>query len=121
MNRKKAQIFRASRISPSQTLCPKCRFQQRRLPDRRTRPMHETMTRQQVVSAMYAYLMNSWEELPEQNKRALGFDFVVGSEGEEEGLNHLARLFMEYADISFRRALVARRRRLGVDEVSVDK
>ncbi|WP_260407085.1 hypothetical protein [Pseudomonas cichorii] len=116
MNRKKTQIFRASRISPSQTLCPKCGFQQRRLPDRRARPMHETMTRQQVVSAMYAYLMNSWEELPEQNKRALGFDFVVGSEGEEEGLNHLARLFMEYADISFRRALVARRRRLGVDE-----
>ncbi len=81
----------------------------------------EVMTRQQVVSAMYAYLMNSWEELPEQNKRALGFDFVVGSEGEEEGLNHLAWLFMEYAEISFRRALVARRRRLGVDEVSVDK
>ncbi|MBI6854867.1 hypothetical protein YA0002_19105 [Pseudomonas cichorii] len=79
------------------------------------------MNKQKVVSAMYAYLMNSWEELPDQNKRALGFDFVVGSEGEEEGLNHMARLFMEYADISFRRALVARRRRLGVDEVFVDK
>ncbi len=122
MNRKKAQIFRAFRISPSQISCKKCRSLQRRLPDRRislrstSRPTHETMTRQQVVSAMYAYLMNSWEELPEQNKRALGFDFVVGSEGEEEGLNHLARLFMEYAEISFRRALVARRRRLGVDD-----
>ncbi|GFM77145.1 hypothetical protein PSCICO_24680 [Pseudomonas cichorii] len=74
----------------------------------------QVMTRQQVVSAMYAYLMNSWEELPEQNKRALGFDFVVGGEGEEEALNHLARLFMEYAEISFRRALSARRRRLGI-------
>ncbi|MBX8502006.1 hypothetical protein K5D56_17075 [Pseudomonas cichorii] len=79
------------------------------------------MSKQKVVSAMYAYLMNSWEELPDQNKRALGFDFVVGSEREEEGLNHMARLFMEYAEISFRRALVARRRRLGVEKVSVDK
>ena len=88
---------------------------------RSPRPSHEPLSKQKVVSAMYAYLMNSWEELPDQNKRALGFDFVVGSEGEEEGLNHMARLFMEYAEISFRRALVARRRRLGVDEVSVDK
>lgn len=70
----------------------------------------------QIVSSMYAYLMTSWEELPDENKRALGFDFVVGSEGEEKALNHLARLFMDYADLSFRRALVARRRRLGIDE-----
>lgn len=69
----------------------------------------------QIVSSMYAYLMTSWEELPDKNKRALGFDFVVGSEGEEKALNHLARLFMDYADLSFRRALVARRRRLGLD------
>ncbi|AHF69658.1 hypothetical protein PCH70_45050 [Pseudomonas cichorii JBC1] len=82
---------------------------------------HEPLSEQKIVSALYAYLMNSWEELPDQNKRALGFDFVVGSEGEEEGLNHMARLFVECAEISFRRALVARRRRLGVDEVSVDK
>ncbi|WP_240350515.1 hypothetical protein [Pseudomonas viridiflava] len=75
----------------------------------------ENLTRLQVVSAMYAYLMTSWEELPDQKKCALGFDFVVGSEGEEAALNHLARLFMEYADLSFRRALVARRRRLGLD------
>ncbi|WP_205505013.1 phage holin family protein [Pseudomonas viridiflava] len=54
--------------------------------------------------------------LPGENKRALGFDFVVGSEGEEMALNHLARLFMDYANLSFRRALVARRRRLGADE-----
>nr|WP_236249283.1 hypothetical protein [Pseudomonas cichorii] len=47
------------------------------------RPSHQSLSKQQIVSAMYAYLMNSWEELPEQNKRALGFDFVVGSEGEE--------------------------------------
>lgn len=65
---------------------------------------------------MYAYLMASWQELPDQNKRALGFDFVVGSEGEEAALNHLARLFLEYADLTFKRALVARRRRLGVDD-----
>jgi len=32
-----------------------------------------------------------------------------------KALNHLARLFMDYADLSFRRALVARRRRLGID------
>jgi hypothetical protein len=70
----------------------------------------------QIVSSMYAYLMTSWEELPDENKRALGFDFVVGSEGEEKALNHLARLFMDYADLSFRRALLARRRRLGMDD-----
>ncbi|MDU8359643.1 hypothetical protein [Pseudomonas syringae group sp. J309-1] len=74
------------------------------------------LTKLQVVSSMYAYLMTSWDDLPDENKRALGFDFVVGSEGEEVALNHLARLFMDYADLSFRRALVARRRRLGVDE-----
>jgi len=73
-------------------------------------------TQLQIVSSMYAYLMTSWEELPDENKRALGFDFVVGSEGEEKALNHLARLFMDYADLSFRRALVARRRRLGIDD-----
>ncbi|WP_231671311.1 hypothetical protein [Pseudomonas quasicaspiana] len=76
----------------------------------------ENLTKLQVVTAMYAYLMTSWEELPDKNKRALGFDFVVGSKGEEAALNHLARLFMEYADLSFRRALVARRRRLGLDD-----
>jgi hypothetical protein len=75
-----------------------------------------SLTKLQVVSAMYAYLMTSWEELPHENKRALGFDFVEGSEGEEVALTHLARLFMDYADLSFRRALVARRRRLGLDE-----
>ncbi|OBS40842.1 hypothetical protein A9K79_05340 [Pseudomonas syringae pv. syringae] len=71
------------------------------------------MTQRQIVSAMYAYLMTSWEELPEQNKRALGFDSIVGGEEEEAALNRLATLFMEYADVSLRRALVARRRRLG--------
>lgn len=74
------------------------------------------LTGLQVVSSMYAYLMTRWEDLPDENKRALGFDFVVGSEREEVALNHLARLFMDYADVSFRRALLARRRRLGVDE-----
>lgn len=88
--------------------CVGCRQQRKNLQD--------TPTRQQVVSSMYAYLMTSWDDLPDENKRALGFDFVVGSEGEEVALNHLARLFMDYADLSFRRALVARRRRLGVDE-----
>ncbi|WP_243248161.1 hypothetical protein [Pseudomonas maioricensis] len=87
--------------------CVECRQQRKSLPN--------TPTRQQVVSSMYAYLMTSWDELPDENKRALGFDFVVGSEGEEVALNHLARLFMDYADLSFRRALVARRRRLGID------
>ncbi|MBC3949637.1 hypothetical protein H8S59_07645 [Pseudomonas sp. DOAB1069] len=65
---------------------------------------------------MYNHLMTSWEDLPDENKGALGFDFVVGSEAEEAALNHLARMFMEYADLSFRRALVARRRRLGLDD-----
>jgi hypothetical protein len=69
-------------------------------------------TEQQVVSAMYAYLLHSWEELPDDTKRTLGFDFVVGSEGEEAALNRLARIFMDYADLSFKRALMARRRRL---------
>ncbi|KPX17872.1 hypothetical protein ALQ08_01573 [Pseudomonas syringae pv. delphinii] len=73
----------------------------------------EVPTKLQIVSAMYAYLMTSWEELPDQNKRALGFDSVVGGEEEEAALNRLAGLFMEYADVSLRRALDARRRRLG--------
>ncbi|WP_246475125.1 hypothetical protein [Pseudomonas folii] len=76
----------------------------------------EKLTKLQVVSAMYNHLMTSWEDLPDENKGALGFDFVVGSEAEEAALNHLARMFMEYADLSFRRALVARRRRLGLDD-----
>ncbi|MFK7700828.1 hypothetical protein [Pseudomonas caspiana] len=75
----------------------------------------ENLTKLQIVSAIYAYLMTSWEELPDQHKRTLGFDFIVGSEGEDAALSHLARLFMAYADLSFRRALVARRRRLGID------
>lgn len=89
--------------------CSGCRQVQRIRPARSNPP-----TQLQIVSSMYAYLMTSWEELPDENKRALGFDFVVGSEGEEKALNHLARLFMDYADLSFRRALVARRRRLGL-------
>lgn len=91
--------------------CPKC--QQMRRGDSPVRTSQPTQL--QIVRSMYAYLMTSWEELPDENKRALGFDFVVGNEGEEKALNHLARLFMDYADLSFRRALVARRRRLGID------
>ncbi|MFJ4144762.1 hypothetical protein [Pseudomonas sp. NPDC089734] len=82
------------------------------------RSLKASTTQLQIVSAMYAYLMTSWEALPDENKRALGFDFMVGSEGEEKALNHMARLFLDYADLSFRRALIARRRRLGIDEVS---
>lgn len=112
--------FKKHRVSLS-AVCKKCQSSQRRRSFYLRRENNaapsapETLTKLQVVSAMYAYLMTSWEELPDKNKRALGFDFVVGSEGEEAALNHLARLFMEYADLSFRRALVARRRRLGLD------
>ncbi len=89
-----------------------------RFPSRAGFTPKKPSTQLQIVSSMYAYLMTSWEELPEENKRALGFDFVAGSEGEEKALNHLARLFLDYADLSFHRALVARRRRLGIDETS---
>jgi hypothetical protein len=121
MSHKKTNVsFQKLRFSSSQSVCKKCHSLQHRRPQMRrpgktSHSSPETLTKLQVVSAMYAYLMTSWEELPDQNKRALGFDFVVGSEGEEAALNHLARLFMEYADLSFRRALVARRRRLGLD------
>ena len=91
--------------------CTGCLQVQRNFPARANKP-----TQLQIVSSMYAYLMTSWEELPDENKRALGFDFVVGSEGEEKALNHLARLFTDYADLSFSRALMARRRPLGIDE-----
>lgn len=74
-------------------------------------------TEQQVVSAMYAYLLHSWDELPDDTKRTLGFDFVIGSEGEEAALNRLARSLLDFADLSFQRALMARRRRLGFDGV----
>ncbi|WP_259645183.1 hypothetical protein [Pseudomonas cichorii] len=89
-----------------------------RFPSRAGSAPKTPSTQLQIVSSMYAYLMTSWEELPEENKRALGFDFVAGSEGEEKALNHLARLFLDYADLSFRRALVARRRRLGMEKAS---
>lgn len=71
-----------------------------------------TSTKDQVVSAMYEYLIKSWDELPDSNKRALGFDSVAGSAQEEEALHRLTRMFMEYAEISCTRALAARRRRL---------
>jgi hypothetical protein len=99
--------------SPKQSIRRNARSGSRKRADRTSRA-HTTPL--QIVSSMYAYLMTSWEELPDENKRALGFDFIVCSEGEEKALNHLARLFMDYADLSFRRALVARRRRLGIDE-----
>ncbi len=70
------------------------------------------MTEDQVVSAMYAYLMTSWDELPHAHKVALGFDSVVGGEREEVALRRLARIFMDYAELSCKRALAARRRRL---------
>lgn len=94
-------------------LCPKCLSRQRRAPNKVERKI---LTQHQVVSAMYAYLMSSWEALPEKNKRALGFDTAVGSKGEEEGFNHLAKLFMDYADLSFQWSLAARRRRLNIDD-----
>lgn len=118
MSRHKAcgssQRRQASRYLP---ICKKCRALQRLrsrigvLADASPKPKPSAGS--QIVSAMYAYLMTSWEELPEQNKRALGFDSIVGGEEEEAALNRLATLFMEYADVSLRRALVARRRRLG--------
>jgi hypothetical protein len=73
------------------------------------------ITRQQVASAMYAHIMRNWEDLPEESKCALGFDCVPGGEGEERALRHMARLFIEYAEVSFSRALAARRRRLGLE------
>ncbi|KPX43408.1 Uncharacterized protein ALO68_04081 [Pseudomonas syringae pv. helianthi] len=99
--------------SLTRNLCPRCRALKPRQGVGPSTSLPGTLTQRQVVSAMYAYLMTSWEELPEQNKRALGFDSVVGGEEEEAALNRLATLFMEYADVSLRRALVARRRRLG--------
>ncbi|MGN2432104.1 hypothetical protein [Pseudomonas syringae] len=107
-----------------QSICKKCRTLQQRRPRIRLltkpSPRPEAPTKLQIVSAMYAYLITSWEELPEQNKRALGFDSVVGGEEEEAALNRLAGLFMEYADVSLRRALEARRRRLGVADRQPD-
>ncbi|BBN61443.1 MULTISPECIES: hypothetical protein [Pseudomonas] len=113
MKIRKAQLLRRRRLylglSLTRNLCPQCRA----LKQRSNAISFDVMTQRQIVSAMYAYLMTSWEELPEQNKRALGFDSIVGGEEEEAALNRLATLFMEYADVSLRRALVARRRRLG--------
>ena len=73
------------------------------------------MNRHEVASAMYTHIMHTWKDLPEDSKRALGFDCVPGSESEERALRHMARLFIEYAELSFGRALMARRRRLGLD------
>lgn len=105
------KLLRSQLKKTGQERSRRCRKCQQLRRNQRNEP-----TKLQVVSAMYAYLMTSWEELPIHNKQALGYDFVVGSEGEEAALNHLARLFIDYADLSFRRALVARRRRLGIDE-----
>lgn len=117
MKIRKAQLLRRRRLylglSLTRNLCPQCRALKQRSNATPSAPVPDVMTQCQIVSAMYAYLMTSWEELPEQNKRALGFDSIVGGEEEEAALNRLATLFMEYADVSLRRALVARRRRLG--------
>ena len=72
-------------------------------------------TRQQVASAMYTHIMRSWEDFPCESKRALGIDYMPGTESEERALEHMARLFVEYAELSFSRALMARRRRLGLE------
>lgn len=118
MNRKTHTSSRKLRCS-SRPICKKCRSSRRCYPHLR-KPVWpasakpDTSTKLQIVGAIYAYVMNSWEDLPEQSKRAPGFDFVVGSDGEEVALNHLARLFMACADLSFRKALVARRMRLGL-------
>ena len=70
--------------------------------------MREIMT----VSAMYAFLITSWDELPDAQKVALGFDSSVGREREEVALRRLARIFMDYAEVSCKRALAAMCRRL---------
>ncbi|WP_250548108.1 hypothetical protein [Pseudomonas congelans] len=117
MKIRKVQLLRRRRfylgLSLTRNLCPQCRAPKQRFSAISSAPVPDVMTQRQIVSAMYAYLMTNWEELPEQNKRALGFDSIVGGEEEEAALNRLATLFMEYADVSLRRALVARRRRLG--------
>jgi hypothetical protein len=64
---------------------------------------------------MYTHLMKGWEDLPDASKRALGFDPTVGTESEEAGFNHFAKVFMDYAGQSFQWALAARRRRLGIE------
>ncbi|MCF5628274.1 hypothetical protein GIV53_02890 [Pseudomonas syringae] len=117
MKTRKSQLLRRRNLylglSYERSPCRQCLALQRRQNVGSSIPQTEAPTKLQVVSAMYAYLMTSWEELPEQSKRALGFDSVVGGEEEEAALNRLAGLFMEYADVSLRRALEARRRRLG--------
>lgn len=108
------------RTPSSRPGCRKCRLQQRLSARNLSAPFAsgcDSRTKLQVVSAMYEYIIKSWDELPDRNKKALGFDLVVGSEGEEAALNYMARLFIEYAQLSFGRALVARRRRLPLDGV----
>src|SRR5471032_1436149 len=82
----------------------------------RTRPMHKTHRTpvrhefkdgDQIARGMYVYLTSLWEALPLERKQAMGI------EGEEKMLNQMARLLLEYAEQTFQRALMARRRRLG--------
>ncbi|WP_439849968.1 hypothetical protein ACTACG_16850 [Pseudomonas syringae] len=117
MKTRKSQLLRRRHLylglSYKRSPCRQCLALQRRQNVGSSIPQTEAPTKLQIVSAMYAYLITSWEELPDQNKRALGFDSIVGGEEEEAALNRLAGLFMEYADVSLRRALEARRRRLG--------
>lgn len=72
------------------------------------------MNRQEIASSMYAQITRSWENLPFESKRALGIDYIPGTESEERAFKHMARLFVEYAEVSSSRALMARRRRLGL-------
>ncbi|WP_244182653.1 hypothetical protein [Pseudomonas floridensis] len=76
-------------------------------------PPSERLNKHQVVSAMQAYLMNGWEGLDEQDRLALGLEPAKEGESEDVALKRLAMFFMDCADISLRRALVARTKSLG--------
>ena len=68
--------------------------------------------RAEMVSALCCYLMNDWEQLPEYSKRPIDSNFVAGSEAEEIAHKQIARVFMEYAEIALKNALVSQRERL---------
>jgi hypothetical protein len=96
-----------------------CRFCRSRSPRKNHRapathkPRHEFTDGDQIARGMYRYLTTLWDSLPLERKQALGFDPAMGIEGEEKMLNQMARLLLEYAEQTFQRALMARRRRLG--------
>lgn len=75
-------------------------------------PLEYFRSQSQTASALYRYLANGWQALPESRVRELGFEPSDEALFHEESLRHLACIFVDCMNLALEEAVVAKKKRL---------